>query len=195
MAERRERLSSPERARLSAAATARLIDLPELAPARAAGKTVSGYVALDGKGELDPALALVECRARGACVVLPRVSAQVPRLRFHRSDDATPPPGPAGRFGLIEPDASAPEVAVEAIDIVILPGLAFDRAGNRLGYGGGYYDEVAGRLRAGGHGLLVGLGYDFQLVDRCPAGAGDVTVDCVVTDRQVVRCDRERGAA
>jgi 5-formyltetrahydrofolate cyclo-ligase len=71
---------------------------------------------------------------------------------------------------------------------MILPGLAFDRDGRRLGYGGGYYDEAVGRLRAAGRGFLVALGYDFQLVERCPAGDGDVTVDCVVTDAQVVRC-------
>jgi|SRR5581483_5006757 len=198
MKQRREELPVAERARLSAAAAARLLDLPELAPGRAGGKTVSGYAALAARGELDVAPALAECRARGARVVLPRVSDGVPRLRFHDPDAAlavAPAPAP-GRFGVVEPDASAPEVAVEAIDIVILPGLAFDRAGNRLGYGGGYYDEAASRLRAAGRGFLVGLGYDFQLVDRCPAGEGDVAVDCVVTDGQVVRCaPRDRGAA
>ena len=75
-----------------------------------------------------------------------------------------------------------------AIDLMILPGLAFDRQGHRLGYGGGYYDEAAGVLRAAGRGFLVGVAYDFQIVDHCPAGAGDVGVDCVVTEREVVRC-------
>ncbi len=94
-------------------------------------------------------------------------------------------PGP---YGLLEPLASAPEVGAEAIDVMILPGLAFDRQGRRLGYGGGYYDEAAGRLRAAGRGFLVGVAYDFQIVDDCPAGAADVGVDCVVTERRVVRC-------
>ena len=122
------------------------------------------------------------------------MSAEPPRLRFHDVDitaallptgDGVLVPGP---FGLREPAPSAPEVAVESIDVMLLPGLAFDRAGRRLGYGGGYYDEAAGRLRAAGRGLLVGVAYDFQIVDRCPAGDADVGVDCVVTDGQVVRC-------
>jgi len=196
MAERREKLPAEERARLSAAAAARLIAVPEIAARLAPQRTVSGYVA--AHGEMDPAPALAECRMRGAEVVLPRVVDEAPRLRFHRAEggaDGLSVELTSGRFGLLEPPASAPEVALEAIDVVIVPGLAFDSAGRRLGRGGGYYDEAAARLRATGRGLLVGLGYDFQMVDRCPAGEGDVAVDCVVTDQRVVRCDSPRGAA
>src|SRR6185295_6556620 len=78
MAQRREALAPVERARLSAAATAQLLALPELGPARAAGKTVSGYAAIDARGEIDPAPALAACRARGASVVLPRVGEGAP---------------------------------------------------------------------------------------------------------------------
>ena len=191
---RRQEVSPAERARLSAAMTARLGALPELVAATKSGGTVAGFVALPGKGEVDPAAALSAARARGAHVALPRVSAEAPRLRFHDvtdtaallpGDDAALVPGP---FGLREPAPSAPEITVENIDVMLLPGLAFDRAGRRLGYGGGYYDEAAGRLRAAGRGFLVGIAYDFQIVDRCPAGEADVGVDCVVTDGQVVRC-------
>ena len=187
MARRRE-VSPAERARLAAAMTARLAALPELVAATTTGGTVAGFVALPGNGEVDPATALSAAHERGAHVALPRVSVEAPRLRFHDvdpTDDAALVPGP---FGLREPAPSAPEIAVENIDVMLLPGLAFDRAGRRLGYGGGYYDEAAGRLRATGRGFLVGIAYDFQIVERCPAGDADVSVDCVVTDRQVVRC-------
>ena len=162
--------------------TARLSALPELVAATTTGGTVAGFVALPGNGEVNPATALSAAHARGAHVALPRVSAEAPRLRFHNvdpTDDAALVPGP---FGLREPAPSAPEIAVENIDVMLLPGLAFDRAGRRLGYGGGYYDEAAGRLRAAGRGFLVGVAYDFQIVDRCPAGEADVPVDCVVTE-------------
>ena len=188
MLARRQEVSPEERARLSAAMTARLEALPELLAAHASGGTVAGFVALPAKGEVDPAAALAASHARGAKVALPRVSPVPPRLRFHEVDpfdEAALAPGP---YGLREPVASAPEVDVERIDVMLLPGLAFDRSGRRLGYGGGYYDEAAGKLRAAGRGFLVGLAYDFQLVERCPAGEADVGVDCVVTDRQVVRC-------
>jgi 5-formyltetrahydrofolate cyclo-ligase len=190
MAERRQRISSGERARLSAAVSAQLETLPELVAASVSGGTVAGFVALAGKGEIDPGAALRASHARGARVVLPRVSAVPPRLRFHDVDPAQPAALAPGPFGLLEPTPSAPEVAPESIDVMLLPGLAFDRAGRRLGYGGGYYDEAAGRMRAAGRGLLVGLAYDFQLVERCPAGDADVSVDCVVTEREIVRCQR-----
>ena len=94
-------------------------------------------------------------------------------------------PGP---FGILEPDRGAPEVPLERIDLFLVPGLAFDGQGHRLGFGGGYYDEIGALLRAAGRGLMIGLGFDFQLVESCPAGEGDVSLDCLVTDARVVRC-------
>jgi 5-formyltetrahydrofolate cyclo-ligase len=189
MTERRRETSDDDRQRRSAAAASLFIALPELAAVAAARKIVSGYVAV--KGEIDPAPILAAASALGAVVALPRISVAVPRLRFHLMDPRGVASAAAlvrGPSGLLEPSPSLPEVAADDIDIMILPGLAFDRGGRRLGYGGGYYDEAGGRLRALGRGFLVGLGYDFQLVGRCPAGDGDVRIDCVVTDRQVVRC-------
>jgi 5-formyltetrahydrofolate cyclo-ligase len=185
MTARREALSPAERAEAAQGLAARLAGLPQVAEAQA-GNVISGYVAIAGKGEIDPGPALEQARQRGVVVALPRVTAGEPRLSFHRADPGAPLQ--AGAFGVMEPAAGTPEVALEAIDVMLLPGLAFDRAGRRLGYGAGYYDEVAGRVRRAGHGFLIGVAYDFQLVDRCPAGAGDVAVDCVVTDGRVVRC-------
>jgi 5-formyltetrahydrofolate cyclo-ligase len=189
MMARRQEVSPEERARASAAVNVRLKALPELGLACASAGIVAGFVALAPRGEIDPEAALREAAADGARVVLPRVSVEAPRLRFHLTksggDRGEMTPGP---YGLLEPAATAPEVDAADIDVMILPGLAFDRRGNRLGYGGGYYDEAAGKLRAAGRGFLVGVAYDFQLVERCPAGEADVGVDCVVTDRQVVRC-------
>jgi 5-formyltetrahydrofolate cyclo-ligase len=179
MVERREGLSAEERRVRIEAAAARLLALPELADV--AGRTVAGYVAV--RGELDPAPALAGLAARGARVALPRVADASPRLRFHRVDAGTTLR--PGRFGILEPDEHAAEVAVTEVDVVIAPGLAFDGAGYRVGYGGGYYDEALGAAR--GRPVAIGLAYDFQVVDRCPTGDDDVAVDLVVTDARVVR--------
>jgi 5-formyltetrahydrofolate cyclo-ligase len=195
MMARRQEVSAEERAQLSAAMTVRLETLPELVAASSSGGTVAGFVALPAKGEVDPAAALAAAHARGAHVALPRVSSVPPRLRFHGVDPNDPGALALGPYSLREPTVAAPEIDVETIDVMLLPGLAFDRAGRRLGYGGGYYDEAAGRMRAAGRGFLVGIAYDFQLVDRCPAGEADIGVDCVVTDRQVVRCARPQSSA
>jgi 5-formyltetrahydrofolate cyclo-ligase len=185
MRERRAALGTEERAERAQAATRNLGALPELAAARA----VAGFVAT--QAELDPAQALAEAGRRGAAVAFPRVTTGQPRLRFHRIA------GPAdllpGAYGILEPQPACPEVPAEELDVILMPGLAFDGEGHRLGYGGGYYDEVAGLVRRKGRALLVGLGFDFQLVDRCPAGEADVNIDRVVTDARVVRC-RAKGS-
>jgi 5-formyltetrahydrofolate cyclo-ligase len=69
------------------------------------------------------------------------------------------------------------------IDLVVVPGLAFDVAGRRLGRGGGYYDRFLAKLRP--DAVKVGLVFDEQIVDEAPIEAWDITVDCVVTDRRV----------
>ena len=190
MAERRQRLVVAEAQRLSGLASARLDDVPAFAGA-AAGATIAGFVALTGKGEADPALALAAARTRGAVVVYPRINligATPPRLRFHRADSAGDlVPGP---FGLRQPAPTCPELPLERIDVMLTPGLAFDLDGRRLGFGGGYYDEVAARLRggAGAGAVLIGFGYEFQIVPRCPAGGGDVAIHWVVTDQRATPC-------
>jgi 5-formyltetrahydrofolate cyclo-ligase len=184
MAERRAGLSVAEREACARAAVKRLLALPTLAPRGSGGACLSGYVAI--RGELDPAGALEAARTAGFAVALPRIDTQwPPRLRFHRTT------GPAdlcdGPHGLTEPLLSCPEVSVEEIDVMLVPGLAFDAAGRRLGHGGGYYDD-AGRelLRRRPDALLIGFGYDFQVVETCPTDERDVAVDLVVTERRVL---------
>jgi 5-formyltetrahydrofolate cyclo-ligase len=71
------------------------------------------------------------------------------------------------------------------VDVVLTPGLAFDRRGRRLGYGGGHYDGYLRRLSA--RAARVGIGFANQLVDEVPAGPGDERVDIIVTDAGIVR--------
>jgi 5-formyltetrahydrofolate cyclo-ligase len=174
---RREALAADDVRARSVAACARLLARPELAAERLRGRAVAGYVAV--QGEIDPAAALAGVRARGARVVLPRVSAVSPRLRFHLVA-----PGAvllAAGLGIPEPEEGTPEVALDDIALLIVPGVAFDAAGRRLGFGGGYYDSVIGAARDAG-AVAIGIAYDFQIVDECPAGPADVGVDAVVTD-------------
>ena len=185
MGARRAALPALERSERAAAATARLLALPELA--EVAGRTIAGYVAV--QGELDPAAVLERAGARGCKVALPRVSREAPRLRFHEVAPGAALAATSGPFGLREPDAAAPELPIGDLDVVIVPGVAFDAEGRRLGFGGGYYDGALAMARAGAPGrpTLIGIAYDFQIVDDCPAGAGDVPVDLVVTDARVLR--------
>jgi 5-formyltetrahydrofolate cyclo-ligase len=188
MGAKRVALPESERRARSEAASARLLGLAELDSlgVGVGARTVAGYVA--AKGEIDPASALAGAAAAGATVVLPRVAGGA-RLRFHRA--GTEPLVP-GRFGLLEPAQTAPEIPLDGLDVVIVPGLAFDAEGRRLGFGGGYYDGTfgAGTFGTGVGGrrpALIGLCYELQLVPRCPVGPGDVPVDVVVTEARVLR--------
>ena len=81
-----------------------------------------------------------------------------------------------GKFNIPEPTT---EPYVGDIDLILVPGVGFDKRGNRLGRGGGYYDKFITRL--GRKTLLVGVGYDFQLVEEIPANSWDKRLDYVVT--------------
>ena len=181
MSDRRMQHPLPERQGAARAAADRLLALPELREVVARRGCLAGFVAV--RAELDPAAALDEARRQGARIALPRgADDRTPRLRFHLAghDQLAP-----GRFGIPEPSADLPEVGAGDIDLMLVPGLAFDGAGHRLGTGGGYYDEwleQAGPARP----HVVGLAYDFQVVDACPSEPRDQTVDAVVTDARVL---------
>ncbi len=92
-----------------------------------------------------------------------------------------------GRYGVPEPPVDAPATPLETGDLVVVPGLAFDSKGNRLGHGKGYYD----RAFASGTGespMLVGFGYEFQIVDDVPHGEMDRRMDAIVTERVIRDC-------
>ena len=82
-------------------------------------------------------------------------------------------------FGVLEPPVGAPAVELSRIDVMVLPGLAIDPAGNRLGYGGGYYDRTLAGLRTDAVTVMVAL--DEQVLDAVPTDASDVRVQAVVT--------------
>ncbi|MGV9317949.1 5-formyltetrahydrofolate cyclo-ligase [Streptomyces sp. NPDC003660] len=183
----RRALAPEERTAAGAALAVRALRLPELATAR----TVAAYVSMGtepGTAELLEAL-----RRRGTRVLLPVLLPD---------DDldwgAYTGPGSlaavrhGGRMELAEPTGMrlGPD-AVAAADVVLLPGLAVDGRGMRLGRGGGSYDRVLARLeRAGARPALVVLLYDTEVVARVPAEAHDHPVHAVVTPTGVRRFAR-----
>jgi len=90
----------------------------------------------------------------------------------------------AGYFGIREPSASCPEIPLETFDLVLVPGLAFDWNGNRLGRGKGFYD----RLLATVTGLKCGVGYNVQLLARIPAEPHDVRMNFIATPARCLKC-------
>ncbi len=82
-----------------------------------------------------------------------------------------------GIYGLKEPGPEAPELKPDELDLIVIPGLAFDERGFRLGHGAGYYDRFLAHTNA----FKLGLGYDFQLVPELPVEDHDVKLDALLT--------------
>jgi 5-formyltetrahydrofolate cyclo-ligase len=89
-----------------------------------------------------------------------------------------------GYRGIPEPAATLPRIESEAIDWVLIPGVAFDLTGRRLGYGGGFYDRLLPLLRPDAP-RIAGV-FDLQIVERVPATAHDLTVDLMVTESRIL---------
>jgi 5-formyltetrahydrofolate cyclo-ligase len=157
----------------AAAAARALLGQPELARLRA----VSLYVAL--AAELPTVAILRELRERGHRVALPRVTATGLELRLFTGCASLVP----GYRGLLEPEADAPAVGVEEVDLFVVPGLLFDRSGRRLGRGGGHYDRLLTGARDAA--LRVGLCYAEQVVEVLPESPWDVRMHRVIAGAEV----------
>lgn len=137
--------------------------------------------------ELDPsplAEALAENGARLALPIVEKRSAPLVFRGFERDAALV-----KGRHGVFGPSAAAPVVIPS---IVVVPLLAFTRSGDRLGYGGGYYDRTLAALRSAGEIVAVGFAYGAQEVDALPAGPLDQKLDWIATEREAFRA---RGGA
>ena len=151
----------------------RFLDLPEVTRART-------IMLFSSFGSEVPTGSLIDrLHARGVVVALPRIEegALVP-VPYAPGD-----PTSSTTFGAEEPIADA-RLDPSAIDVVAVPGVAFDRTGRRIGYGGGYYDRFLRGLPA----FTVGLVFGLQVVDEdLPAGRFDLPVDAIVTEDETIR--------
>jgi 5-formyltetrahydrofolate cyclo-ligase len=173
----------------SAAIVGRLLALPEVAGAR----TAHVFWPMAARREVDTRLLIEALDAKGVRVALPVVASapgEAPRLVQRRYAAGALAPG---RFGVEEPQGTE-GVAPEALDVAIVPALAADRAGARLGYGGGFYDAFL----AGFAGPVVCPVFAFAFVGALPREPHDRRVDVVVTEHEVARIGRgedEAGSA
>ena len=119
----------------------------------------------------------------GKMAVLPRIDKASKSLTLHRVESHADLVD--GVWGIREPRADAPVVAITDIDMVLMPGLAFDRTGNRLGYGAGYYDRL---LAPTAHRpVRVAAAFDCQVLDAVPAGPSDQPFHILITESQLLR--------
>lgn len=166
--------------RLAGAALARKLST---LPAFQRASRVAGYWPADG--EIDPLPALARALVAGKACYLPVLC---PQRDGHLHFAPWWPGAPLrrNRFGIAEPIAPRRAwLAPHMLDLVLVPLVGFDVAGNRLGMGGGYYDRSFAFLRPGcwHRPRLVGVAFDRQRVDGLPRRAWDVPLDAVITER------------
>jgi len=167
-----------ERERAEAEIARRLVRLPELAVAR----VVLLYAALPGEVPTDVVAA--EIRRKGIGLVYPRCLPVGRTMTLHHvASDADLEP--SGRYGIREPLEICPVVEVGDIDLALVPGLAWDRSGHRLGRGAGYYDRLLGSPEW--RGFRCGLFFAAQEVDSIPADPWDAPLDAIVTEEEIWR--------
>ena len=167
----RTALSTEQVNALSAEICDRLTRWPYLRDAKA----VLTYLAFGN--EVD--LSLLIDRLPHICWAVPRVQGKELALHLYDRDHLI-----RHRFGMLEPSATLPRISPRQLDVVLTPGLAFDRRGGRLGFGGGFYD----RLLVKTHAKRVGIAYDCCLADELPMDQHDQRMDWVFTPTQQIDC-------
>lgn len=175
---RRDAVADSDRPAASAAVCRRIAELA--ADGHLPRGAVGGYWPLGS--ELDARPALLHLKRLGHPVSLPVSGPRGTALVFRDWDPEAPMA--AGRYGIQEP---AEGRAVLCPSLLLVPMLAFDRHGHRLGYGAGYYDRTLDGLRANGAVLAVGVAFAAQEMPAVPVDRHDERLDWIVTERETLR--------
>lgn len=178
----RNRMSPEERAAKSDLIANRFLGLEEFRSAR----TVMAYASFGS--EVETRRIIEACFSAGKSLALPVVEkgGLLSVWRIRESTELLP-----SSYGIPEPPREAPNrLAAEEVDLVVVPGVAFDEQGRRIGYGGGYYDRFLGSIRP--DAAKIALAFEIQLVDEIPVSDRDLPVDVIVTEARTIDC---RGAS
>ncbi len=180
---RRAQLSASERVAAATALAATLEQLPEFL----VDTRIAGYWAV--RGEMPLLAAFASLRSRGQTYCLPVLSGDDTLCFAPWQPGATLA---TNRFGIPEPDAAPDrQFAASDLDVVLVPLVGFDRSGNRLGSGGGWYDRSFAFLHDAprpARPVLVGIGYHFQEVAALVPKPWDIRMDFIATDRELIDC-------
>jgi 5-formyltetrahydrofolate cyclo-ligase len=166
--------------RLSDRITRRLLSSPEFQSA----KVVASYVAKEDEAQTQSIIEeAVRMKKR---VLVPRTDPATLSLNF--SEITSLGELAVGTFGILEPPAGRREVPLSDADLILVPVVAWDSKGNRVGYGKGYFDR---ELKSRGDALVAGLAFEFQKHDIIPTNSEDVKLDMLVTESQAYRFGRD----
>lgn len=173
----RQRLTLDERLQAAHALTERVVNSAYFQTSQ----NIAAYFPHDG--EISPSPILEKAWKLGKNCYLPVINCsdthQMCFVRYDEADSLTP-----NNFGILEPKQNTKSVPTESLDLFLIPLVAFDKRGYRLGMGGGYYDRLLAELKSP-KPYLVGLAYDFQEVSSIPEEKWDIPLDAVATHTQL----------
>lgn len=177
--QRRDALSLEQRKMFEDDIRARLFALEQF---KQAGKVLF-YASF--RTEVNTEAMIAHALDMGKTVILPRVHEEENRLTKHiinGLEELIP-----GHMGIPEPDTEKhSEIKVEDIHMLVIPGLAFDPGGARIGYGGGYYDKLLPRIK--GDRTIAALAFEAQIFESLPTEEHDIPVDYIITEQRTINC-------
>lgn len=177
---------SPEECRLKSGEIAkRFLAFSEFKTAQ----TVHFYLAAAAEVQTDEMIR--EALRMEKRVVVPMVQPETKSLALSELIDLDPSQLQPGPYGISEPRPEyRRKVDPQEVELWVVPGVAFDEAGNRLGFGGGYYDRLLPSVR----GRKVGIAFEFQVIDRLPIDETDHPVDLIVTEKRTIYIQGDESA-
>jgi 5-formyltetrahydrofolate cyclo-ligase len=136
------------------------------------------------RSEVETHTMIKESLEMGKRVVLPKVRKEGHGVMLYEIKDINELS--LGHMGIPEPSFNdAYSLSIDEVDIIVVPGVAFDYSGNRLGYGGGYYDMLLAQKNK--KTPIIALAYEEQLVDEIPSEPHDIKIDIIITDKRVIK--------
>jgi 5-formyltetrahydrofolate cyclo-ligase len=174
----RNALDASQRRESSAKILERLLLLPEYRGAA----VVAAYASFGS--ELDTAIFLRAALSAGKRLLLPRIDKAGHRLELRQVSDPESDLV-AGVWGIREPGEHCPMIPPSLVDFILVPGVAFTAKGERLGYGGGYYDRLLTGVRP--QTFRAAGAFSLQVVEDLPTGENDQRLHCVVTELKTLR--------
>jgi len=183
MVERRDSLTPSRRAQYSATITMQLLAMAAYQRA----KTVMAYMSFGS--EFDTSRFMEQVLRDGKNLALPRVDKINHALVIHQIDNVSDVE--VGVFGIREPRADAPLIDLSEIDFMLIPGLAFDRTGMRMGYGAGFYDQLLVRIAAVKNAQTpqstrVSAVFATQIVEAVPCTGHDQRIHFIITENEQI---------
>jgi len=143
-------------------------------------RTIMYYVSFDN--EVNTHEMIIASLSTNKTILVPLTDKQnltITPSVIHAWEDLTP-----GDYGILAPSHEQ-ALPVSIIDLIIIPGVGFDRTGNRIGHGKGYYDRLLSKTT---HAIRVGLAFEFQVMDSIPTDTHDIIMDLIITEQQIIRC-------